>query len=144
MNNYYNLFEKCLQSDGTTATYCSRILKNIIPNEKVEFENVNKFSTLSTITEKSLNLINDDLINIKVLSKVTSFNNDDAKYYLHSILNLLEESKYLKDYKITSDDKNDSLVAIMHAMDDQKKSEIYELFNEFPKSLNSRVLAYLS
>lgn len=144
MNNYYNLFERCLQNEGTTTTYCSKILKNIIPNEKIEFESVTKFSTLSTITEKSLNLINYDLVNIKILSKISSFNNDDARYYLDSILHLLEKSEYLNDYKITFDNKNDSLIAIMHATDEEKKSEIYELFNEFPKSLNSRVLAYLS
>lgn len=144
MENYYTLFEKCLSNTGTTVTYCNRILRDIVPSSNINLERANRFSKFSTISENSLNMIGDDLVNIKLVSSVISFTNDDAKYYLDSILSLLKNTMYLDHYKITIDEKNDSLIAIMKATDNEKKSEIYELFDEFPKFLSSRVLTYLS
>ena len=144
MENYYTLFEKCLLNTGTTVTYCSRMLRDIAPSSMIEFEKVKNFSRFSVVSDYSLKIINDELVNIKLISEIPSYTNDDAKIYLDSILNLLKDSMYLDHYKITFDEKNDSLIAIMKAVDNEKKSEIYELFDEFPKSLNSRILTYLS
>lgn len=144
MENYYTLFEKCLLNTGTTVTYCSRMLRDIAPSSMIEFEKVKNFSRFSVVSDYSLKIINDELVNIKLISEIPSYTNDDAKIYLDSILNLLKDSMYLEHYKITFDEKNDSLIAIMKAVDNEKKSEIYELFDEFPKSLNSRILTYLS
>lgn len=144
MENYYTLFEKCLLNTGTTVTYCSRMLRDIAPSSMIEFEEVKNFSRFSVVSDYSLKIINDELVNIKLISEIPSYTNDDAKIYLDSILNLLKDSMYLEHYKITLDEKNDSLIAIMKAVDNEKKSEIYELFDEFPKSLNSRILTYLS
>lgn len=144
MENYYTLFEKCLLNTGTTVTYCSRMLRDIAPSSMIEFEKVKNFSRFSVVSDYSLKIINDELVNIKLISEIPSYTNDDAKIYLDSILNLLKDSMYLEHYKITLDEKNDSLIAIMKAVDNEKKSEIYELFDEFPKSLNSRILTYLS
>lgn len=144
MENYYTLFEKCLLNTGTTVTYCSRMLRDIAPSSMIEFEEVKNFSRFSVVSDYSLKIINDELVNIKLISEIPSYTNDDAKIYLDSILNLLKDSMYLEHYKITLDEKNDSLIAIMKAVNNEKKSEIYELFDEFPKSLNSRILTYLS
>jgi hypothetical protein len=120
------------------------MLRDIAPSSMIEFEEVKNFSRFSVVSDYSLKIINDELVNIKLISEIPSYTNDDAKIYLDSILNLLKDSMYLEHYKITLDEKNDSLIAIMKAVDNEKKSEIYELFDEFPKSLNSRILTYLS
>ena len=52
-------------------------------------------------------------------------------------------ANYVKDYNITLSDTDDSLVTIMEALNEDKKSELYDIFDELPVSFNSRVLAYL-
>ena len=58
-------------------------------------------------------------------------------------MEILKDANYVKDYNITLSDTDDSLVTIMEALNEDKKSELYDIFDELPVSFNSRVLAYL-
>jgi|GEM_PF-6615346 len=144
MKNYYDFFEKCLQSSGTNMTYCSKMANDIVPSRKYRMNNLQEISNLSITSNLSIKQSEGDFNNWKVVSRLTSFTNDDARYYLDALLNILEEAHYLETYSVTLSETNDSLVAIMKASDNNKKAEIYELFGDLPKAFNSRVLAYLS
>lgn len=144
MKNYYDFFEKCLQSSGTNMTYCSKMANDIVPSKKYQMNTLQVMSNLSITSNLSIKQSEGDFNNWKVVSRSMSFTNDDARYYLDALLNILEEAHYLETYSITLSETNDSLVAIMKASDNNKKAEIYELFGDLPKAFNSRVLAYLS
>ncbi len=144
MKNYYELFEKCIQSSGTKASYCSRALNDIIPSEKYTIKNINGIDSLNIKSIFNSKINNDEFSDWKIINKYEPFTNDDASNYLKSLLKILKNADYLKNYSITVSDTNDSLVAIMETFDRDKKLELYEMFDDLPKSFNSRVLAYLS
>ena len=140
MKNYYDLFDQCLQNQGTNVTYCSKILNDIVPVKQFGMNSLREITNISITS----NLNESEFSNLKIVNNIASFTNDDAKYYLNSLLEILHDASYLEEYSVTLSEANDSLVAIMKASNNEKKTEIYELFGELPKSFNSRVLAYLS
>lgn len=145
MNNVYELFDRCIQSMGTTkASYCSKALNDIIPSEKYVINEINSLSNLVIQSSLDFEINNDEYTEWKIIDNNKSFTNDDASVYLRTLMNLFMEAKYLKNYEITLNDTNDSLVAIMETVDNDKKSELYDVFSELPKAFNSRVMAYLS
>lgn len=142
MKNYYNFFEKCLQHSGTNMTYCSKMANDIVPSKKYGMHSLQEMTNFSITS--NLKQSEGDFSNWKVVNKFTSFTNDDAKYYLHSLLDILQEAHYIEEYDVSLNEASDSWVAVMKATGKEKKSEIYELFGDLPKSFNSRVVAYLS
>lgn len=144
MKNYYDFFEKCLQNSGTNMTYCSKMANDIVPSKKYGMHDLQEMTNFSITSNLNLKQSEGDFSNWKVVNKLTSFTNDDAKYYLYSLLDILHEAHYIEKCDITLNEASDSWVAVIKAMDEEKKSEIYELFGDLPKSFNSRVLTYLS
>ena len=144
MKNYYELFEKCIQSNGTNHTYCSKMLKNIIPTKNYEMMRLEEITNISITSNLTIKPSEGEFNSWKIIDKNLSFTNDDAKFYLNSLIEILCEAKYIKGYDLTFNDTDDSLVAFMETTDLEKKIEIYELFNDLPKAFNSRVVTYLS
>lgn len=144
MKDYYDFFEKCLQTAGTNVTYCSKMANHIIPSKKFGMQNFYKTINFPITSNLNIKQSEGDFSNWKIVDRMTSFTNDDAKNYLNSLLIILHDAHYIENYDVTLNEESDSWVAVMKATDEDKKSEIYELFSDLPKSFNSRVLAYLS
>ena len=143
MYNIYELFEKCIQSVGTTSSYCSKAINDIIHSKKFQISNVNIIHNLNIKSTFDLEINHCELSDWKIVNYYEIFTNDDASKYLKSLMEILKDANYVKDYNITLSDTDDSLVTIMEALNEDKKSELYDIFDELPVSFNSRVLAYL-
>ena len=143
MYNIYELFEKCIQSVGTTSSYCSKAINDIIPSKKFQISNVNIIHNLNIKSTFDLEINHCELSDWKIVNYYEIFTNDDASKYLKSLMEILKDANYVKDYNITLSDTDDSLVTIMESLNEDKKSELYDIFDELPVSFNSRVLAYL-
>lgn len=144
MNNYYDFFEQCMQSQGTNMTYCSKMANNIIPSKKYAMHSLHEMARFSITSNLSLKESEGEVSSWKVLDGMTTFTNDDAKYYLSSLLEILYEANYISEYDLEKNESNDYWVTVIKAIDEDKKSEIYNLFGSLSTSFNSRVLAYLS
>jgi hypothetical protein len=144
MNNLYELFEKCMLSTDGTATFCSKMINNVVPNNKFNMIDFNGVSNLSNSSNLNIKTVENEFTELKLVDNYISYTNDDAKLYLVSLLQILKDEDYLDMYKVESNKEHDSWTAIIHSVNDEKKSVIHEIFDELPKSFNSRISAYLS
>lgn len=144
MNNLYELFDKCMLSTDGTATFCSKMINTIIPDTKFNMIDFNGDSALSNASNLNINALNNDFSELKLIDNYISYTNDDAKLYLDSLLQILKDANYLDNYTVESNKADDSWDAIIHSVDKEKKSVIHGIFDELPKSFNSRISAYLS
>jgi hypothetical protein len=138
---YYNMFEKCMLLESTTASYCSKKMRDIIPSKNYSYNNIqNEFLTYklhsSFVEHTYVNWVLED-VNIPTT-------NDDVKVWMKNLLYNLENEQYITEYKLSYSKTNEALVAVLKTKDQDSRSELYDFFDNFPESFNTRVLTYIS
>ena len=136
MNNIYELFERCIQSEGTISSQCVYILDNNLPTKNYQF---------STIFENTKDFSDDYncYSEIKTISSIDTFNMDDALDYMNIFLKKLKEFEYLERFSISNSKFEDSLVIKLGVKNKNLENDIYDIFNLLPSSVNSRITTYI-
>jgi len=141
--NIYDLIQQCMMGHGTNAFYCAKTVHNIVPLKNYENsfnKNIVNFSFLSMNVYTNIEFIDDDLYGASAV--VT---NDDINFYLKKLMHYFVEKEYIhRDYNLSYNKTNQSLIAVCKALDNKKRKELKLFFNEMPNSFNSRVLTYIS
>ena len=86
MNNIYELFERCIQSEGTISSQCVYILDNNLPTKNYQF---------STIFENTEDFFDDYMENYNLVkNKILIINDEDITFERRLISYI--KSKFIK------------------------------------------------